>query len=64
MGVYKVTGKPFGELIHNLIVGGYETCLMTCAQVMVKVVASVSKTNKRRNKATPTNTSCSTTLKI
>ena len=49
MGVYKVTGKPFGELIHNFIVGGYETYLIPCVQVMVKVVASVSK-NKHDNK--------------
>ena len=43
-----MTGKNFGELIDHIIIGGYETCFMECAQGTVKVVASVSKTKHKK----------------
>ena len=43
-----MTGKTFGELIHNFIVVRYETCFMACAQGTINVVASVSKTKHKK----------------
>jgi hypothetical protein len=50
MGVCKLTGKTFGELIRHFIFGGDETCMQACANGAVKVVGSAGR--KKHEKKT------------
>ena len=47
-GLCNRTGKSFGELIHHLIVGGDETCMMADAGGYLKIVGEAWK-NKHKN---------------
>ena len=47
MGVYKVTGKKIGELIHHFILGGDKTLFMAYSQITVNMVPIVYLKNTR-----------------
>ena len=46
-----MAGKTFGDLIHHFIVGRDENFYMSCAQEIVKVGSSVSKTKHKKKES-------------